>query len=328
MPVNPPKRTHRRALLAAPIAWGLLALSLAPTPAAAEDVFWPHWGDGKAELNGYHLTQPRYGEARTGRAVLVFVTEPWWRSKHVKANTYAPDNPDQVQVLKLNALRRFQTGIYDYSVMTSVFVEPGAGFRPLAVTFTAQDWCGHTFEAWRREPGLMGAQATLQVQSYFEGETGETQLPASVWPEDALILLARQLDHAQLDPAPRTLDLVAGALHRRLNHQPAKAAPTTLTWSAAPETRHVPAGDFSTRTMTYTRSDGSGCALHIEVAAPHRLVGWDCTGGERAELTGSLRTAYWQQHAEGDERLLQQLGLPPLVDPAGPRPAPPGAPRP
>ena len=35
--------------------------------------FWEHWGDGKAELNGYKLVQPRYGEKRRGEAVLVEV---------------------------------------------------------------------------------------------------------------------------------------------------------------------------------------------------------------------------------------------------------------
>lgn len=46
------------------------------TPAVASDIFWEHWSDGRAELSGYDLVQPRYGEKRHGRAVLVFVTEP------------------------------------------------------------------------------------------------------------------------------------------------------------------------------------------------------------------------------------------------------------
>jgi hypothetical protein len=32
--------------------------------AAADQSFWTHWGDGKAEINGYTLQQPRYGELR------------------------------------------------------------------------------------------------------------------------------------------------------------------------------------------------------------------------------------------------------------------------
>ncbi len=54
----------------------LLCLSGLEVGAAADaDEFWSHWGDGKAELDGYALTQPRYGELREGTAVLIFVTE-------------------------------------------------------------------------------------------------------------------------------------------------------------------------------------------------------------------------------------------------------------
>ena len=63
----------------------LLAAVLAAGPAAADD-FWAHWGDGKAELNGYRLTQPRYGAKRAGTAVLIFVTEDFSDSLRVKAD--------------------------------------------------------------------------------------------------------------------------------------------------------------------------------------------------------------------------------------------------
>ncbi len=45
----------------------LLLLFSLVVPSHAQD-FWKHWGDGKAELNGYVLKQPRYGALRTGTA--------------------------------------------------------------------------------------------------------------------------------------------------------------------------------------------------------------------------------------------------------------------
>ncbi len=64
------------------VAWtALLALA---APAGAQD-FWKHWGDGQAEVNGYRLTQPRYGAARAGTAVYVFVTEGFSDRLRVKA---------------------------------------------------------------------------------------------------------------------------------------------------------------------------------------------------------------------------------------------------
>ena len=72
----------------------LLSLALVPALVAcrpAEGVppvgplpmegFWAHWGDGRAEVNGYALTQPRYGEDRRGEAVLIFVTEDFDASR-------------------------------------------------------------------------------------------------------------------------------------------------------------------------------------------------------------------------------------------------------
>ena len=53
----------------------LVALAVCHASAARADDFWKHWGDGKAELDRYALTQPRYGELRQGTAVLIFVTE-------------------------------------------------------------------------------------------------------------------------------------------------------------------------------------------------------------------------------------------------------------
>src|SRR5258708_5205492 len=81
--------------------------------AARADEFWAHWGDGKAELDGYALTQPRYGQKRAGTAVLIFVTEDFSDSLRVKADPGKHPAADVYPVLKLNFVRDFQTGIYD-----------------------------------------------------------------------------------------------------------------------------------------------------------------------------------------------------------------------
>ena len=94
-------------------------------PTLAEG-FWSHWGDGKAEVSGFALTQPRYGENRTGEAILVFVTEDFDEDARVKSDR---GGAGTVPVLKLNEARDFQTGLYDYNAMTSTFV-PLAGGLP------------------------------------------------------------------------------------------------------------------------------------------------------------------------------------------------------
>lgn len=290
-----------------PVLLALLALLLSyPQPAAADaDAFWRHWSDGKAELNGYRLVQPRYGEQREGQAVLVFVTEPFRRSTLVKADRYDPKDPDQFTALKLNHLRTFQTGIYDYRVMTSVFVDPSAGFEPVEVTFTSQEWCGHVFERSTRP----GGGAEVVVDSYFEGESGRVALPAPVVVEDALFIAARGLMVGGPGSVPSgPAEVLTSALVRRLKHLPATKGATTFTWSGPREAR-VPAGVFAVRSLEWVRGDRQKCAIDVEVAAPHRIIGWRCDDGEVAELTGSMRSPYWQQNREGDEKLLQQLGL-------------------
>src|SRR3990172_8676829 len=82
-------------------------LFLAPSfgaSASAQD-FWMHWGDGKAELNGYSLKQPRYGTLRSGTAVLVFVTEDFSDASRVKAEPGGGPAAARLPAVELNAAR-------------------------------------------------------------------------------------------------------------------------------------------------------------------------------------------------------------------------------
>src|SRR2546423_13573645 len=117
----------------------LAALAIAAAPARADD-FWSHWGDGKAELDGYALVEPRYGHPRDGTAVLIFVTEDFSDSLRVKADPGRHPASDVYPVMKLNFVRDFQTGIYDYNVLTSVFARVAAGAFPVVKTsFSSQE---------------------------------------------------------------------------------------------------------------------------------------------------------------------------------------------
>ena len=279
-----------------------LLITLAATPALANGPFWPHWSDGKAELSGYELIQPRYGELRRGEAVLIFVTEPFSKSKAVKVNQWNPNDSDQFTALKLNFVRKFQTGIYDYSVMTSVFTDPARAFAPVKVTFSSQEWCGHVFEEAR-----FGDDARVDINSYFEGETTDLTLPVTA-AEDALFITLRGLAATDLAAEPTALVALPSALDRRLLHKPAVPAPISIRWSA-PGTTTVPAGTFTTRTATWNRGLGGECSADLEVAYPHRIIGWRCSDGEVGKLKGSERIAYWQTNKEGDEARLKGLGL-------------------
>ncbi len=283
----------------------LLLLIFSTTAHADASAFWATWSDGQAEVNGYQLVQPRYGQSRSGHAVLIYVTEPFSRSDAVKVDRYNPKNPDHFTALKLNHLQRFRTGVYDYSVMTSVFADPSRGFRPVKQTFTAQEWCGHVYEETR----WSGDRAAVRVDSYFEGETTRETQVRSVVSEDAMWIIARGLAAGGPGQAIAGGATLGRSLLRRLRHQPIKTFESRFAWGSV-ETVQVPAGRFKVRPLTWSRGDGVNCTLRIEVASPYRVIGWSCSDGEKAELTGSARMPYWQRVSGPDEALLKVLGLP------------------
>jgi hypothetical protein len=107
----------------------LLAVSiwcLQPQPVLSETVkaianptreqFQNYWYPNGAEISRYRLEQARYGDIHSGDAVLIFVTESMDPKLQVKADR--PDS-DDIPILKLNATRKFYTGIYPYSVLHS-----------------------------------------------------------------------------------------------------------------------------------------------------------------------------------------------------------------
>ena len=277
--------------------------------------FWEHWGDGRAELAGYDLVTPRYGEPRRGTAVAIFVTEPFSEAARVKAEETGPGT---FQALKLNLAQDFQTGIYDYHLMTSAFVtlEGAAGLppgAPVKVSFSAQEWCGHAYQQARFGPE--GADLTLH--SYFEGEAdSETKLAGGPGlSEDALLLWARGLAWPEVAPGETATAPILTSLERsRLSHRPAAWEEAELTRSAETSQVTVPAGTFEVTEAQATIRGATGertWTFQVEQAAPHRIVAWETTEGERAELLGADRLAYWQLNAPGGERYLECLGLTP-----------------
>lgn len=266
------------------------------------------WYDGQAELSGYVWKGTRYGELRTGEAVAIFVTETLGADTHVKLDD--PSRGGGVTALKLNLVRDFQTGIYDYDTTTSVFAEVGA-FRPLRVTFASQEWCGHVHEVLD-----VGKKLALDVQSYFEGESLETTLP---WKEngvlgDQLFVWLRGLRGAPLAAGEtKALPYLADGFERRLRHAQAEWQTLEVTRAAASARETVPAGTFPALVYTLVAGDGRRGRVAFEESYPHRLLAWSWQRGaevlDAGVLAGSKRMKYWELHAEGQGSLRSELGL-------------------
>ncbi len=304
--------------------FGCIALGALSAAAAGADDFWAHWGDGKAELCGYRLTQPRYGAKRAGTAVLISVTEDLSDSLRVKADPGKHPQADTYPVLKLNAVRDFQTGIYDYNVMTSVFARVVPGWPLAKVSFSSQEWCGHVYHQLLPR----GDAIEEELHSYFDGEAdgrASLPLPAGGVFEDALPILLRGWGMAYLQPGEqRTVPFLPSLLSARLDHKPLAWGKATIARAPEASTVMVPAGQLEVVTWTVTQEDGPVLTFQFEAAPPYRLVRWASNSGEEGQLLKSSRLPYWMLNGPGGERALTDLGLP---VPAAPAPAPAGEPR-
>ena len=165
---------------------------------------------GKAEVCSYELEKARYDNTHPGEAVLIFVAEPFLPKKQVKADNYQAQ--DYVQVLKMNRIDRFVTGIYDYSQFTSVFT-PLYRYDPkfpLKITMSSQDWCGQSYMQLNNNNGF-----DVLLRSYFEAEGDENIHLEYAIAEDNIFNLIR-IDE-QLLPTGN-FDIIPSFAFKRSSH--------------------------------------------------------------------------------------------------------------
>jgi len=314
-----------RTLRLATALWALVGLAAGPAPAAVnEPEFGAYWRDGRAELDGYRLTVNRYGHPRAAQAVLVYVTEPFSASKHVKVDDPSKNPTDTFDALKLNFVRRFQTGVYDYHTMVSLFTR-SLDFSPVKVTFTSAEWCGQVCE----QLDFTGSRVSERFDSYFEGESAvrTLEIPPAAVVEDDLFILLRGLRGAYLAPGRSSaIRILSSPFYSRLTHQPPKWLEASVSRLPGPETIRVPAGSFLTDVYVVRIRGKREGRFHIERAYPHRVIRWSWKqeaqgdalasklgGTDAGELSGSARLEYWKLHDPGDEKYLEALGLDPAV---------------
>jgi hypothetical protein len=287
----------------------LFTIALLGGEPARADQFDAQWHDGKAELDGYRLTVSRYGEDREGTAVMIFVTEPFSKSKHVKLDDAHANPEDTFDALKLNLVRDFQTGIYDYNTMVSVFVRSDT-FNPVKISFSSAEWCGHVYgELIFRPKDIRGSYS-----SYFEDESGPLLLgrPPGGIVEDELFIRLRGLRKDFLAPGEaRVVPFLPGMFYSRVSHEAQEWTQALITRAKELQTVTVPAGTFSAILYDIRTGDGRAGMFWIEEAYPHRIVKWSLPPDMLGELTGSTRLEYWRLNAEGHERHLEALGLAP-----------------
>ncbi len=284
-----------------------------PVPAESPE-FRAYWYAGLAELSSYTLQQARYGSVNPGTAVLIFVTEDFRTDTQVKSEL-AAGSVNAVPVLKTNFVKKFITGIYDYSLFTSVFTPINRGPLPntLKVSSSAQEWCGNTY----LQLNLRNNGYQVLGHSYFENEGDEAYRVDKTLLEDELYNRIR-LDPAklptgdvQLIPALTSIRL----RHKKLGPQTATVTLTSIAaqgWSGGVTGRST-TDSLQAYTVNYTQ-DARKLTIVFEKAFPHRIMGWEETYSDfgkvltsKAVLSKTIRSDYWKHHNPADTTLRNEL---------------------
>lgn len=264
-----------------------------------------YWYSGRAELTRYKLEQSRYGEIHEGDAVLVFVTEDFRTDKQVKFEGGSRDNVKSV--LKLNNTKRFWTGIYPYSLITSSF-SPVDGQATLKVSTSAQEWCGHSYS----QLNLRNGKYNGLLHSYFQSEADQEFSLNAVLLEDEVWAQIRMRPQ---DLPTGDIQIIPGTQFLRLNHQDFKVENATARKSKLRD------ADLSPKALTQYSIDYKNLnrtlVITFETAFPHTIVAWEeqetgrngATYTTRATRTHEVKSPYWGQNSLADSVMRKRLGF-------------------
>lgn len=266
---------------------------------AGNSKFAAYWYTGEAEVNTYDITMNRYGEERIGEAVTVFVTEDFSASKQVKLDNPHDNGKDKVPIMKMNHIRRFVTGIYDYSMMMSVFtpVDLKVHSQTLKTTTTSQDWCGHTFT----QLNLDGEKYKVNGFSYFESEGDEKFNLKSAMLEDEFW---NRLRIAPESISEGTLEVVPSTFYTRLSHKNLEPKQARIRFEKQETTTQL--------FLEYLHIDRT-VSIEFESNFPHRILSWneqmDGQTISSGKLKATMNSAYWRQHGNQHDFLRDSLML-------------------
>ncbi|MFK8102170.1 MAG: septum formation inhibitor Maf [Saprospiraceae bacterium] len=259
-----------------------------------------YWYNGEAEITSYELSQARYGELHDGKAVLVFVTEPFSPQTFTKADRAGAKD---VSVLKLNATKKFNTGIYPYSIMTSSFFPFENGKYSMKISSSSQEWCGHTYMELNHKKDY-----EVQIHSYFQGENkADLKLKTSLLEDDfwtRIRLHPEDLPMGKIKVIPAFSAL--RLLHKDMAAYRCEASQTS---------------DESSHTyMLFYPDLKRSLAIRYEKKFPHTILSWEESyasgwGNNRKKMTTTatriktIRSDYWNKNTPQDIVFRKELGL-------------------
>ena len=277
-----------------------------------EKDFHSYWYNHGAEITRFELEQSRYGEIHPGHAILIFVTEPFRPDIHVKAD-YETSRDKSIPILKLNFIKRFNTGIYDYSMMKSVFTpipaEKQQFSKTLKVSTTRQDWCGHVYLQYNLEKN----HYKVKQYSYFEKEGDKAVTIPSAYLEDEIWTRLR------IDPKTLPLgeiEMIPGSFFTTLHMIDLRAEKAFAEMTNMQEENM---GDVSQYTVRYPSLERT-LSICFNQYFPYDIFSWNETCLSRsgkdvkilttkARRTHAVMVDYWNKNSTKDLKLRKELGL-------------------
>lgn len=268
-----------------------------------------YWTQGKAEVNVYELSQNRYKDNHPGQLVSVFVTEDFLTDKQVKNETYT--NSKSTWTFKNIQLKKFATGVYDYSLFSSVFTPIDRNTYPhsLKVTATSQEWCGTIFT----QLNLKGKTYKYEQRSYFEKEGDVADAISKAFLEDEVYSVLRM--NPELLPKG-TFQMIPALNFMQLRHL------KNRTYKVTAGIRTYKEKEFKGEKLNEYRIDYLDLNRQVRIIyenkAPYKIVGWLDTfpsvfdGKQRTTkvtLIAQKMLPYWSQNSLSDAKLRKELGL-------------------
>ncbi len=271
-----------------------------PIEIQTDGPFSDYWFSGQAEITTYKLEQGQYGTTYPGTVTLIFVTEEFDPEKQVKPDMEDVEGQETLTIFKMIKTKEFQTGIYPYSKMSSVFspIEGQNSGRAIKISSGAMEWCGQYYAQWN----LRGQQWEHRSFSYFERQGDQSKNFERVWQEDELWSLIRLApDYLPTD----TFEIIAGNFNLRDR-------------IARPEVHSAHA---------HLRQTGDGMSYELYIPAinrrlriafeeefPHRILSWEEEFFSRQERVvhkasryRTTRIDYWNHNRPQDQHKFEEL---------------------
>jgi hypothetical protein len=258
--------------------------------------FNAYWYQGKAEITSYELTQARYGEIHQGTAVHIFVTEDFLPENQVKADS---KNAKNVPVLKLNSTKKFVTGMYPYSLMTSTFSPIDLNQQAIKISFSSQEWCGNTFAQLNNR-----ANFDIDFHSYFESDADRKKtLKKNILENE----LWNQLRISPESLPVGNIDIIPSFEFLALHHKEIKAYKAEVSLTKE--------GKYKVYRLKYAKLKRT-LTIKITAAFPHIIESWEekLTKKRQTLITNAkkietIQSAYWRKNGVGDVKERKELGL-------------------